>query len=640
MYYNLDFDYAALVVAFMAIITVLIRKDLKRAENKVFLAMVLVCTATCVFDITSVFSTMNAGAVSLTASYLLYYGYMIFHNMFAPLCFAYIVLLSGYSFSEKWMRTGIAVISIPWVLALGVIASNPIFHWMFYLEEDWSYHRGPMMMVMYISALFYLIGMYFCLIRFHKSFTTVQMAVLIVFWLISLVVLGIQYIYPNQLLEMFSQALICLGISITISDEDVLYDQKTGLYRRSTYRQDISRMINSGRDSVTIIIRLLNLHDILSVVGYENQKRLSESISDYLKNVCRSEKLREVYTLENDNFALLYSYDSPDKTRRIVKTLEKRFLDSWTVGRMNVLCNAQVIAVEVPMDFSELESILSIADRKYFPGDKTAIFLGADLDRVKRYQMVERALAGAIENNTLEVYYQPIWDCTDNRIHSCEALLRLVDKDLGFIPTDEVINVAENNGTIMQIGLFVFEEVCRFISDYRVRDYGVEFVEINLSSLQCLQNDLADSFSFTLGKYGVPASAINICVSETTAVESEAMVRQMVEKLRGIGFIVSMDNLGTGYSNLMTLFNMRFDIIKIDKTVLWNADDNVAGDIILENTVNTIRQMDSRVAIAGVETLEQKEKILRHSIDYGQGYFFSRPLHQKEAIEYIKGFNE
>ena len=640
MIYSLDYDYAGMLIAIMTIFIVLIRKDLKRVENLIFLIMVGICAATCLFDILSVYSSNNPGWVPVGVSYFFYFAYMLLHTTFAPYCFAYILLLSGFGFSEKWLKAGAAAIAIPYILTMLVIVLNPIFHWVFYLDEHCGYHRGNMIVVLYVCAFLYLAAMYVVMVRFHRAFTSIQLVVLIVFWLGSLIAVGFQYFHPDKLLEMFSQAVVCMGISISITDEDVLYDPKTKLYNRNTFIADNSRMIRAGRECVVVIIRLLNTPNVISVIGYDNYHRVTESLTEYLKQLCKEEKLTNAYTLENNNYAVLYRFESPEKTRNILRILEKRFREPWSAGRAEVFYKAQIIAVGMPMDFSDINSVLSVADRKYYPSNETAVYFGADLDRIKRYQLVEKALESAVEKKSIEVYYQPIWDCTDNRIHTCEALIRLIDDQLGFIPTDELVRVAENNGMILPIGVYVFEEVCRFISDYKLRDYGIEFVEINLSTLQCLQEDLADTLSFLLGKYGVPASSISLCIKESTVVENEEAIRRVVEKLRGIGFIISMDNLGTGYSNLKTLFNTRFDIIKIDRTVLWNADDNVAGDIILENTVNTIRQMDSRIAIAGVETQEHKEKIIRHHIDYGQGYVFSRPLRGTEAIDYIKGFNE
>jgi EAL domain-containing protein (putative c-di-GMP-specific phosphodiesterase class I) len=301
--------------------------------------------------------------------------------------------------------------------------------------------------------------------------------------------------------------------------------------------------------------------------------------------------------------------------------------------------DAQIIVANIPKDFDDVDSLIALADRNYIRNTETKVYVGEGLDQIKRYHKVERAVARGLENNNFVVYYQPIWDATSNKIHSCEALLRLFDDEIGFVSPEEFIRVAEDNGSIVEIGEFVFDEVCRFIVESDLREKEIEFVEVNLSAIQCLQSDLVERLVSILDKYRVPASAINLEITETAAVENEDVLKDTLEKLHKVGFSVSMDDFGTGYSNLMNIFNLSFEIIKIDKSILWNADDNVAGDIILENIANTIKQMDRRIVCEGVETEEQCEKLKRIGVYYCQGYLFSRPIKRNELVEYVEKFN-
>ena len=386
-------------------------------------------------------------------------------------------------------------------------------------------------------------------------------------------------------------------------------------------------------------VRICNGARISSVFGLENGNAAMLKVADYLRRMNVHRTRQSVYDLGNYHFAVVYRNPKEEDILAFADSLEKRFQEEWSLGRYSIKFEAQIIVARVPKDFDNMDAVMDIADRNYIRDYETKVYIGDGLEQIKRYHSVERAIARGLKRDNFKVYYQPIWDSTSNKIHSCEALLRLFDDQLGFVSPDEFIPVAEENGSIVEIGEFVFDEVCRFISESKLDELEIEFVEVNISAVQCLQRNLVERLEAILAKYDLPASVINIEITETAAVENETVLRDTLDKLHEKGFSVSMDDFGTGYSNLTSVFDLSFEIIKIDKSILWNADDNLAGDIILENTVNTIKQMDRRIVCEGVETLEQRNKLKKMGVDYCQGFYFSRPIKGGEFVKFVERFN-
>ena len=267
-----------------------------------------------------------------------------------------------------------------------------------------------------------------------------------------------------------------------------------------------------------------------------------------------------------------------------------------------------------------------------------SIFSGEDLQFVKRKSDVEAAIKRAIDNNSLQVYYQPIWDSSRNRINSCEALVRLIDDELGFVSPDEFIPISEQTGQILDIGMFVFETVCKNIKEQNFKDLGIEFVDVNLSPVQCMQSNLDETFKMIMDKYGVTTDQINLEITETAAAESPEMFTETMNKLKAMGFKFSLDDYGTGFANLSYMVDMDFHIIKIDKSILWNAEESEVARVILDNTIRMIKEMGVNIITEGVETSAQRDYLRSVGCDYCQGYYFSKPVERDKFVDYCRSY--
>ena len=285
---------------------------------------------------------------------------------------------------------------------------------------------------------------------------------------------------------------------------------------------------------------------------------------------------------------------------------------------------------------------MGIVDSEYESesDNKVTLIRGEKLNMFQRERKIQEEIQKALINREFKVLYQPIWDKESDTIHSAEALVRTPIGELGFISPEEFIPISEKTGDIIEIGEFVFEEVCKMFSEHNVKQYGVEFIEVNLSTVQCMQRNLAKRFKEILDKYNVSASSINLEITESAAANSPEMFINTMSELKKLGFTFSMDDYGTGYSNLSHMYDTDFDIIKLDKSILWNSYKSKKADIILQNTVKMIKEMEHNIVIEGVETEEQKEYVSRLGCDYCQGYYFSKPVAKEEFIEYCKKYNK
>jgi EAL domain-containing protein (putative c-di-GMP-specific phosphodiesterase class I) len=160
-------------------------------------------------------------------------------------------------------------------------------------------------------------------------------------------------------------------------------------------------------------------------------------------------------------------------------------------------------------------------------------------------------------------------------------------------------------------------------------------INVNLSVLQCMQDNFVEHIISIVESYDIPKSLINFEITESVSASDYRILSDVVGALKKNGFQFSMDDYGTGYSNMHSLFSLAFDIVKIDKSILWDSEESSLGEIILENCVHMIRQMGRKVLVEGVETKEHADKLKNLGVDYLQGFYFSRPIPKNEFLQLI-----
>ncbi|MEE3482260.1 MAG: EAL domain-containing protein, partial [Lachnospiraceae bacterium] len=192
--------------------------------------------------------------------------------------------------------------------------------------------------------------------------------------------------------------------------------------------------------------------------------------------------------------------------------------------------------------------------------------------------------------------------------------------------------------TIIKIGDFVINDVMRFIHDERPEDLGVDFIEVNLSILQCLQGDLAERINDAFEKYNIKAGQVNFEITETATEYAYDAVISTMKEISNMGSGFSLDDYGSGYSNLQRLMSFPYMIIKIDKSLVDQITVPKKRKMI-ENTVNFIKTTGAKVVVEGVETEEQAQIFIDMGVEYIQGYYYARPMPEEEYLAFLKKNN-
>lgn len=251
-------------------------------------------------------------------------------------------------------------------------------------------------------------------------------------------------------------------------------------------------------------------------------------------------------------------------------------------------------------------------------------------------KQVLAVLTKAVQEKAFDVVYQPIWSTQENRFASAEALVRLQDcGDLGFISPEIFIPMAEQHGMIGEIGSIVFEKVCSFASENRLWEKGVNYIEVNLSGMQSVDPALPAQLMSVMHKYGIQPKFINLEITETASIDGGEMLDVNMKRLRSLGCHFSMDDFGTGYSNLAKMAKVHFELVKLDKSLIWPAFGEKPEEpmVILNSCIAMILQLGAHIVAEGVETQEQADFLTEQGVNYLQGYYYSKPISGDTFLE-------
>lgn len=311
-------------------------------------------------------------------------------------------------------------------------------------------------------------------------------------------------------------------------------------------------------------------------------------------------------------------------------------IDKFDLNLIPYVCLAKC-----PEDIDNFQSLISFGTDFHEKLPYNGEVIHADGSTVKRMvslltgmdSIIERALA----NHGFHVYYQPIYSIEKKRFVSAEALLRLIDEKEGFISPEIFIPAAEKSGAIHKIGDYVLTEVFQFIASSEYKKLGLEYIEINLSVSQCMHHGLADSILESMSRYGVSSNQVNLEITESAASYNQSVMSENLERLSAAGLTFSLDDYGTGYSNMYRIAALPLKIVKLDKTFVNNQNSKMWT--ILQNTVRMIKDLNMEIVVEGIETEEMVKKFSDLKCDFIQGYFFSKPIPQREFVEFIDRWN-
>ena len=628
--FHIAFFAAAMTITVTTILFSIFQKRFDRGQNKLFLIMNGIVTANCITS--TICSIVEPFAYNSERAYHILdtnlFLYFILHTILCPLLYYYVICVTGEIRKRSMTRN--LLYGVPLIFTEFLVLLNPILRCVYYFDSDLVFRRNWAEYIIYgVAGLYFAMAMARLLLGW-KAITPSRRGALLYFFFISLVGIIIQLINVEIKSELFAEALALMGLMIAVESEGDRIDGDTGIYNRRAMQMDIHNYFSMKEELPLIFIKMINTDLISRVTGSANDDDISKVTTDYLKTLV---KRYRIYQPNPQTFVISANNLEPESLDAMQKEITERFEEGWHTGKTSFYIDAVVLRTKIPTDLKSIDEVFYIADC-LIPANMNK--KEVDISWLTWRAQVERLITDSVAKDRFEVYYQPIYRASDLKIHGAEALVRMEEDKLGYISPEEFIPMAEQIGLVGRIDEFVLREVCEFIKSGVPTALGLTNINVNLSVIQFLKPNFFENLVELVDSYMVDHKMLNFEITETVGSRDYHSLANVVRKLKSRGFTLSLDDYGTGYSNMEAVFSLSFNVIKMDKSILWAAEWEEHGLAILENTIHMIHDMGYQVLIEGVEKAKHLDIARRCNADYLQGYYFSKPVPKVDFIALIR----
>lgn len=636
MQYKYEFEIAAFILLVIVLMHFYFVRQFPTNKARVFLALLWVSIIECVLNIASSIGLANAQFVPQAVNELLAFAFFIAEGAASYLLFWYVFLVC--SFEGKQKKLVQAAGTVPFVIFEIFALLTPFIGFFYYMEDNLYYQGFGANFGYFYIGYYFALNLVMVLVQ-RKRVPTRMKTVLLCYSVIAILAINIQFTYRNIILTSAGNAVIIFLLYLSMQNPGELLDVITGVGNGNALKLFLQQNMEEKKPLATYSIEIKNFHQLQTLFGEENSEILLGEIGKYLVNFSGR---FHVFHRRDESFDVVIEQEKDKET--MLDTLKERFEDVWRIQKNYILVDAIITHQHYPSDFGDLPEFLGMQEYllEHAKAQRLHVIVNDAtlIEQYHRRKQVELALKKAVENRSLEVYFQPIYSLKEKRIISLEALTRMKDEKLGFIPPDEFIPLAEKDGSIIQMGEIVLEECCRFLSKHILSNdsLGIRTIQVNISAAQCMQQNLKGAILPILQKYHIPPSMITLEVTESMAIQAPELMLHHMEGLRSIGIEFAADDYGTGNSNFSSLVKFPFREIKIDKDMTWAYFENDTARIILESEIKTMKRLGLPVVVEGIESKEQSEAMEALGVEYIQGYYYGKPMPEKECLIYIRKF--
>lgn len=415
----------------------------------------------------------------------------------------------------------------------------------------------------------------------------------------------------------------------------IQYDRLTGLYGKEFFYQRVKEILlqNPEKEYDIICSDIVNFKLVNDIFGISAGDQLLCRVAEQYRNVVGADGICSRFNA--DQFACLVEH--------------RRYTDETFIrvaSEINALSSVKNVVVKwgiYTIKDREL-TVEQMCDRALLAahsikGQYSKYFAEYD-DELRSHLLWEQSVTDGMEpalaEGQFEIYLQPKYRIIDNGLSGAEALVRWNHPEWGLQPPAQFIPLFERNGFITKLDQFVWDQACAVLRDWDDKGYPLISISVNVSRADIYNADIADILTKTIHKYGLPPSRLHLEITESAYTEDPKQIIDTATHLRELGFVIELDDFGSGYSSLNMLHKMPVDILKLDMKFIQSETAKPVSQGILRFIMELARWMNLSVVAEGVETEEQLERLRETGCDYVQGYYFAKPLPVKDFEALIK----
>lgn len=427
------------------------------------------------------------------------------------------------------------------------------------------------------------------------------------------------------------------------------YDQLTNLPNKSLLLKNLRKCMheilqnNSNEKIAVMFLDLDNFKKINDTLGHNYGDQLLKVVAGILE-FCVGES-NYVSRVGGDEFLIFIPCDdSLSKIVNLCENMKGMFNNPLEIGNKYVYTSASIGISIFPNDSTDVNILLKNADTAMYKAknsgrNKYCFFTNDMREEIVRKSEIEKGLRNALENNELQVYYQPQINVNGRKLVGFEALLRWNSKEMGLISPAEFIPIAEETGLIVPIGEWLIKTICIQYVEWMKKGYLPFTIAINLSAVQIQTKNFGETVRRIIKETNMDPQYIEFEITETILMESLECSIELLNEFRELDIKVALDDFGTGYSSFNYLKSLPINTIKIDKSFIDNINLNSSDKDITHGIITLAHKINKEVIAEGVEEEGQVSLLENMECDRIQGYYFSKPVNLETAEVMLKNIN-
>lgn len=510
----------------------------------------------------------------------------------------------------------------------------------YYDESGLLYSYGPSALATYFFALFYVIAVMTETLFLHRKYIKSKRRGAIISWMVIWCIAAIiQFLFPKILIVSFA---ICAGMLITyfeIENPEATISRKTGHFSSSVLREYFDYLYKNKKQFSVMQI------SFRTVAESNEETALLRQTINLLSEFLFTIKNAKIFDTAEGYFILIfedasYMESTKDKINAYFQSVE----DNPNVEAAITLLNPYFIMVpssHLAVNAEELMSVLT----GYWPSNYNnvskdeVVIDDAIMYEIRNRKSVENLIVDSLKNDRVAVYYQPIYNVAKKSFTSAEALVRIKLSTGKIISPGEFIPIAEQTGRIVPLSDAIYKKALSFVKLYKLNNLGVDYIELNLSVKQGENPLFASRFTDLLKEMNLPANMINLEITETSSIQSKENLLTNMKKLEKVGVHFSLDDFGSGSSNMNYIIDMPVNIIKLDKNLTDAYFVNEKANAVVSAVIKMAHSLGLKIVAEGIETKDALDTMVELGVDYIQGYYFSPPLPERDYLAFLQKNN-
>ncbi|MDE7222941.1 MAG: EAL domain-containing protein [Acetatifactor sp.] len=430
----------------------------------------------------------------------------------------------------------------------------------------------------------------------------------------------------EKMLEEYTGELLKVDLEdINISEDEEIQTMIKNMSRRQRFRRNVRNMLNETGKSVAFIQFDIRRFKIINdLYGEKFGDEVLYWIRETLKEACNERQF--FLNLRSDVFQIVTEYDKEAELLELIGRLE-RVLGTYKAVKLQYSIGVYLVE-DIAMELRQMEDRAGMARKAAKNSLLSEVVFYQEQFKTSLYnrKFIEDNIDTAIREGQLQMYLQPKYSISQNRIIGAEALVRWRHPDRGLIYPMEFLPVIEEDGFITQVDYYIWKKAGEFLR--RCRERGIEDcpISVNLSRRHLQDREFIRVLERIVDVYGIRKHLLELEITETM----EEHVSQAAREIKEQGFKLLMDDFGSGYSSLNILLETPFDVLKLDRKFMENMMLSDKGRLILEHVIIMAEQLKLGLIAEGVETREQVEMLQQMGCDQVQGYYYAKPMPAEE----------